>query len=93
SGKRQRLDSSAAFFYLQAGSDRRQQKTGAKAGFSAVLCSPWKRLGSQDGAREGTELMAEDADSLELCFLALFLMPPIMPQKKLHSDFSPARPF
>ncbi|MGV8691301.1 hypothetical protein ACV35Z_35250, partial [Pseudomonas aeruginosa] len=82
-----------AFFYLQAGSDRRQQKTGAKAGFSAVLCSPWKRLGSQDGAREGTELMAEDADSLELCFLALFLMPPIMPQKKLHSDFSPARPF
>lgn len=42
---------------------------------------PWKRLGSQDGAREGTELMAEDADSLELCFLALFDAPNNAPKE------------
>lgn len=36
---------------------RRQQKTGAKAGFSTVLCSPWKRLGSQDGASGETRTL------------------------------------
>lgn len=58
SGKRQRLDSSAAFFYLQAGSARsRTTKNRREGRFLCCPGLPWKRLGSQDGASGETRTL------------------------------------
>lgn len=58
SGKRQRLDSSAAFFYLQAGPARsRTTKNRREGRFLCCPGPPWKRLGSQDGASGETRTL------------------------------------